>query len=258
MSTSKYTNVCHLCNKKYVRKTDCEKHKLLCAMLSQNKRSQKINAEECADTLTHSQLCTIVKDLAFKYNQLEEKLAAMQKWSDKQKKKLNVVEWLNSHSSPNFPFHSLKESLSSQIRVSIIDKLIDTNLHETMMHVFENNDILSNNPPIQCFEQKPYSFYIYTLAEAGGAGEWVLMAKEDLLRLLHWVHSFILREMVVWKKKNDSSISSNDRMSTLFNKTMIKIVEVDFTNDHTLCKIKQALFHYLKKDLKQVIEYDFE
>ena len=257
MSSSKSAHVCHLCNKKYVRKTDCEKHKLLCSMLSQNKRSQQINAEECADVLTHSQLCTIVRDLAFKYNQLEEKIASMQKWTDKQKKKINVVEWLNNNCSPSFPFHSLKESLSAQIRVSIIDKLIDTNLYETMMHIFENNEILSSNPPIQCFEQKPNTFYIYSLTQESQAGTWVLMTKEDILRLLHWVHSFLLREMVVWKKKHESTISS-DRMCTLFNKTMIKIVEADFTNDHTLCKIKHSLFQYLKKDLKNVIEYDFE
>jgi hypothetical protein len=255
-------NGCAYCNKKYVRKTDCDKHQLLCNILSKTRRELQINAEQCENTISHSQLCTIVQELALKCAKMEEKMNTMQKWTDKQKKKINIIQWLNDNNIPACTFAELKPAFVSHIGQKHIDHLIDTNLLDTIQHIFETSDAVNTRSPIYCFEQKHNTFYIYNsgLSQDAieGTGQWSLMTRDDLIHLLNAVHSKLLRELVAWKKIHEQSIAANDKMSMLFNKTMIKLVEVDFTNDHSLSRIKSSLFNHLKKDLKNIIEYEFE
>jgi hypothetical protein len=254
-------NCCAYCNKKYVRKTDCDKHQLLCNILSKTRRELQINADECNSTISHSQLCTIVQELALKCAKMEEKMNTMQKWTDKQKKKINIIQWLNDNNIPACTFAALKPAFSSHIGQKHIDHLIDTNLLDTIQYIFETSDAVASRAPIYCFEQKHHVFYIYNVmqdASGDGNGQWSLMSRDDLIHLLNTVHSKLLRELVAWKKIHEQTMAANDKMSMLFNKTMIKLVEVDFTSDHSLSRIKSSLFNHLKRDLKNIIEYEFE
>jgi hypothetical protein len=254
-------NGCAYCNKTYVRKTDCDKHQLLCSILNKTRREMQINAEECENTISHYQLCAIVQDLALKCAKMEEKMNTMQKWTDKQKKKINIIQWLNDNNIPACTFAALKTEFTSYIGQKHIDHLIDTNLLDTIHHIFETSEAVNCRPPIYCFEQKHNTFYIYNVlqdATGDSNGQWTTMLRDDLIHLLNAMHSKLLRELITWKKMHEKAIANNDKMSTLFNKTMIKLVEVDFTNDHSLSRIKSSLFNHLKKDLKNIIEYEFE
>lgn len=260
-------NGCAYCNKKYVRKTDCDKHQLLCSILNKTRREMQINAEECENTISHYQLCAIVQDLALKCAKMEEKMNTMQKWTDKQKKKINIIQWLNDNNIPACTFAALKPAFALHIGQKHIDHLIDTNLLDTIQHIFETSDAINCRAPIYCFEQKHNVFYIYNVMQdtnalnacgEEGTGQWTTMTRDDLIHLLNAMHSKLLRELIAWKKMHEHAIACNEKMSMLFNKTMIKLVEVDFTNDHSLSRIKTSLFNHLKKDLKNIIEYEFE
>ena len=118
--------------------------------------------------------------------------------------------------------------------------------------------------PIFCLEQKHNTFYIFKEnnnnkdTNSISVTSWDIMTKEEFISLLNFIHSKLLREIIVWKKHNEYAIANEDKMSNLYNKTMIKLMEIDLANDYILCKIKTALFTYLKKDLKNMIEYEFE
>ena len=61
-----------------------------------------------------------------------------------------------------------------------------------------------------------------------------------------------------WKANNQSKFDDNDVISQIFNKAVIKLMNMSFTQDASLSRIKNALYNYLKTDLKNMIEYDFE
>ena len=86
---------CENCNKEYTRKYSLDKHKILCDFKIRTKRQDQIDNEELGDTPTHYQLVKIVQELTLKMTKMEEKMEQMQKWVDKTKKKINVLEWLN-------------------------------------------------------------------------------------------------------------------------------------------------------------------
>jgi len=267
----KHPNECEYCSRKYVRKTDCTKHELLCAMLYKSRntpRESAIVAEESSSTLTPRQVTTILHDLTLKYVKMEEKMESMQKLLVKQKKQINIINWLNENNTPSNTFNkllskpnvipSLKDCISNQVSQEHIERLIQTNLIETIQSIFENNVSINNSSPIYCFEQKHNIFYIYVLQEGANTCIWVQMTKDDLVNMLNFIHSKLLREIIVWKKHNEYAIKNEDKMSNLYNKTMIKLMDVDLANDHVLGKIRTSLFNHLKKDLKNLIEYEFE
>ena len=284
VSTNVSTNMCTHCSKIYVRKCDLAKHVIICDVLCKNKRSHTLLTEECESILTIKQLSTIVQDLSFKYSKMEEKLAHMQKWVEKQKKKINIINWLNENNIPINTFNKgLKESISNQVGQQHIESLIKFNLIETVQNIFENNPVIidctsaNTCSPIFCFEQKNNVFYGFkdiagvcatnnnlsatnndTNTNVIKTAEWSIISREELISLLNFIHSKLLRELIAWKKIHEYAVANDDKMSNIYNKTMIKLMEIDFATDHVLSKVKTALFNFLKKDLKNMIEYEFE
>ena len=56
----------------------------------------------------------MILELALKYNKLEEKVELMSKWVDKKKKKINVLDWLNTSSNikPELIFDNLADNMT--------------------------------------------------------------------------------------------------------------------------------------------------
>ena len=76
--------------------------------------------------------------------------------------------------------------------------------------------------------------------------------------ILKTVQNHMIKELMKWKANNQSKFDDNDVISQIFNKAVIKLMNMSFTQDATLSRIKNALYNYLKTDLKNMIEYDFE
>ena len=68
----------------------------------------------------------------------------------------------------------------------------------------------------------------------------------------------MIREVSKWKTENQYKFDENDKISELFNKTVIKLMNISFTQDATLSRIKNSLFNYLKMDLNKIVDYEFE
>ena len=69
------------------------------------------------------------------------------------------------------------------------------------------------------------------------------------------LYNNLIKEISIWKTQNENE--DNDKISILFNKGIIKIMNISFTQDNVMNKIKAGLYNYLKTDLK-LIEFEFE
>lgn len=247
---------CEYCNKKYTKKTDLKKHELMCELLHKTEREKQIEEENRSDLPSHNQLCAIVMELLHKNKVLEDKLNQITKWAERQRKKMSITDWLKDNVTPSISYSEFKEQLSHNITQEHVEHLIDNTFIDTIHRVFTSTDCSS----LYCTTQKQNVFYIYRKvhSETGALDKWDLMVKEDFVDLLNYMHSKFLRELIKWKRNNNDIISKNEQMSKLYNKMMIKFSEIDFAQDATLFRIKTALHTHLKKDLKNMIEYEFE
>jgi hypothetical protein len=258
MSTDHAKLCCVICNKKYTKKSSLDKHKILCDFKTKTKRELKIEEEELGDIPTYGQLVKIVQEMAIKMEKMENKMEELNKWVDKKKKKLNVIAWLNENINPTFGF---LEWVNVQLIVKEehFENLMENSLFHTIEQIFEYNLPESNDIiyPISCFSQKSGIFFICEKNESGFP-QWKQLVLQDLIILLKSIQNRMIKVLSKWKSDNQLKIEDNDKISILFNKTLIKLMNMSFHQDASLGRIKNNLYNYLKTDLKTKIDYEFE
>jgi len=250
-------NCCINCNKQYSRKSSLDKHKILCDFKLKTKREKQIDIEELADIPNHADLVKIVQELTLKQIKMEERLENMQKWVEKKKRKLDVITWLNTNVIPTIGF---LEWVTSSVCVlpEHFESLMENNLYKTIQQIFEYNLPETNSfiYPIKCFSEKTNIFYICE-KKVDGTPEWKQMLLTDMIMLLKNIQNKMIRETTKWKSKNECKFDDNIKISELFNKAVIKLMSISFSQDSTMSRIRNGLYNYLKSDLKSMIEYDF-
>lgn len=253
MDTTSPNQCCPHCDKKYTRKTSYTRHVILCEVLHQTKREKKCAEEETTDIPTTRQLYNIIQELAIKYQNMEQQMNEMQKWVEKRKKKLNVIHWLNSNYEESIPIQQWIQSI--QVTEEHIEILIEHNMAQIYNAILINK-IQQEKPqcPLFCLTQKNNLFYCFTPTE-----KWIQFSTDEFIIMLKRIHPKIVKALCEWHDKNSHKINSSDKMQILYNKTMIKLMSVNFTQEsQILSKIKNDLYQYLKTDFKNIIEYEYE
>ena len=247
---------CRVCNKQYTKQSSLNKHNILCDFKMKTKRERKIELEELEDIPTHSQLVKIVQELTLKLIKTEEKMAEMQKFINKKKQKLNIILWLNTNIVPNIGFLEWVHS-SLIVKSSHFENLMENTIFYTMQQVFEDN--LSESDfiyPITCFLQKNGVFYICE-KKVDGSPEWRQLVLNDMILILSTIQKKIIKELIQWKATNQHKFDDDNKLSILFNKSLIKLMNLSLSQNNNLSRIKNGLFNYLKRDLK-LLDFDFE
>jgi hypothetical protein len=148
-----------------------------------------------------------------------------------------------------------------------IECLLEGSFAETVHNILKTNITAPTEEgvtePFACFSEKNSVFYIYTKGIETKSNEtvspmWTKMTTEDFSFIIKIIHSKLLQNLCAWRDTNSEKISRSDKLSDMYNKTVIKLMSVDFTQEALLSKIRQPFYTYLKGDLKNMVEYEFE
>lgn len=265
---------CSSCLKTYTRKSSFTRHTLICELLhdsiNKTKREKECESQENTDIPTHRELFLIVQELVLKNKQLETKVAELQKWADKKKKKINVIQWLNTTYVPQ---RTYTDMINSLIVTRDELKILMSNSSSALpmiIGILRKTFPQSTDSPIYSFDQKVNTFYIYDIATTTATTiatattttpppSWQLFSTKLFIKLLNKIYFKVLIELKEWHDENQESIREIDSVGILYSKTMSKLMNTDFTPESKhLSKIKTEFYNYLKVDLKTIIEYDFE
>ena len=240
---------CVLCKKDYTRKGSLDKHIVLCEFKSKSKLELQVAVEEAPDKPTYDQLVQIVQELSIKYVKMEEKMTEMQQYIDRKKKKVDVIGWLNTHVKPTTGFLEWVNSIVTVESDHFLHLLRpETTIFECLFEVFAYNlDKRDFICPLTCFAQKNGIFYICEPFE--NAFAWRELELQDFVLLLKHVQKKLIGELSDWRKCNQKLFYDNDKIADQFNKAVIKLMNITFTQDANMSKIKNSLYHYLKIDL---------
>jgi hypothetical protein len=243
-------NCCRYCGKSYIKKTNLDRHIILCELLNNNTKT--IIDEE--DVPSQRKMYQMILELGKKLNGLDEKVDELNKWVIKKKKNINVVEWLNNNIKPNIHFDLLSEKII--INKDDIQYLFQNSFADTLNNIFSRNiyNISETEYPIFAFVQKSSTFYIYENETIG----WIEVPKETLVKFLNRVHIKLYRVYLEWKKENRNKIDADEKLSLLCDKTTCKMMDVDFRQESILSKIRSNMYSRMKTDMKALVEYDFE
>jgi hypothetical protein len=244
---------CIYCGKSYKKRINLEKHVILCDFLNTSKKQLVVEEEE-DDIPSNKNMYKILLELGRKFNKLEEKVDELNKWVVKKKKKINVIEWLNTNITPEIKFDNLIEKIV--IEDNDIKYLFEHSFADTLNVIFSRNiyNLYDSKYPIFAFVQKTNIFYIYENEEAG----WIELNRESLIKFLNKVHMKIFRVYSQHKKDNADKICEDESFSLLCDKTSVKIMNVDFRQESILGKIRANMYSRMKTDMKAIVEYEFE
>ncbi len=242
---------CNICNKEYARKSSLDKHKILCEFKHKTKTQMQIELEESADIPNHLQLVKIVQELTLKLIKMEEKMEEMQKYVDKKKKKIDVLSWLNTNTQL-IPSRTFKEWVTNSLFFcqNDIENLMINSLHYTFQKIFESQiKVIENNYiyPIKAFSQKQGILYIYEIDDSTNISSWRQLKPEDFVFLLKTMQHGLIGELSKWKIENKGKFDESDKIAELFNKAVIKLMNLSFTPDATYGKIRNGLYNYLQE-----------
>lgn len=244
---------CTYCLKPYTNKTSLDKHILICSLLYKTKRQIKIEEEERQDNPSYQDLCVIIKELLVKVNKLEEKAELYDKYINKMKKKINIIDWLNTNL---VPINNIDDYINNLIitEEEIIFMMHNTFL-DTLYKILDENINQKKNPdplPIFGSNHKSNTLYVYKLDH-----KWTELNKNQCIEIFNILYGKVFKKLMEWKQKNEDNLSNNEQLDNLYMKTMVKIFAVDFKHEQTLSKAKTSLFQIIKTDMKQMVEYEF-
>ena len=243
---------CIYCGKSYKKKTNLEKHTILCELINKSKRGlSSVDDEEIIPS--QKKMFHMLLELGSKFNKLEEKVEEMNKFIIKKKKKINVIEWLNTNMKPNIKFGNLIEKII--ILEEDVKNIFEKSFVDTLNHIFSRNIYnFEESNPIFAFIHKSNNFYIYENDDE----KWVELTKENLMKFLNKVHMKLLRYYSEFKKINKDKITNDETFSLLCDKTTIKLMNVDFRQESILGKVKTNMYSRMKTDMTGLVEYEFE
>ena len=249
---------CIHCGKSYKKRTNMEKHSVVCELLQLSKKktsATKEEDEELASLPSQQRMFQMLIELGQKYNKLEEKVEEINKWVVKKKKKINVLEWLNTNIKSNIYFHDILDKIiitNDDIKFLFENSFYDV-LHEIFTRTIYHSNPESEDNPIFAFVQKTNMFYIYD-----SDNTWIELTRERLIKFLNKVHMKVFTAFYEWKKTRTSQIRGDPQLETACDKALIKLSNIDFKQETILSKVRSQMFTSLKTDLKALVEYEFE
>jgi len=236
---------CQFCGKEYVRKDFYTRHELCCSL-----KSMKETDEE---EFSQQELSDIVKQLIAKIHVLEEQVQTMKKWTDKERKKCNVVDWLNESHVPVQSFSSWTNSLVLQHKD--LDLVFEHGFIEGLTYVIRN--LLPQigltelaEVPIRAFDQKHNSLYAY---QEGG---WRVLDNNGFSGFVDKLQLKLIELLKAWHEQHKKLID-DDNANDVFFTNNIKVMGGKKSRVVTHSQIKHNLYTYLKYNLSGVTEYEF-
>lgn len=254
---------CLYCNKEYTRKTSYSKHIIICEIIykqrtqpkASQKREEKCEEEETPPNISTHALYNIIQELAFKMKHMEEELHEIKKYISTNVNNINIINMLNSHTSPIPTPKITYEEWKRDFVVTEQDIRNVESIVETIKTLIKKN--LKESPFIS-FLQKKHVIYMYSVSieENNSTYCWRKQTPEEFISLFKFVHSKITQALSGWYRKNKDAILRCDRLSDEYQKNLGKLTSIDFNSQATIGKIRTHLYNSIQTDLK-TISYSF-
>ena len=266
---------CVNCGKNYKKRVNLDKHSVLCDLLQRSKTRQNTNPvleqllkEDDEPMPSQRKMFQMLIELGERYNRLEEKVDELNKWVVRKKKTINVVEWLNANLNPTIEFETMIEKIV--ITEEDIKNLLEKSFYDALNDIFSRTiyNLSDSENPLFAFVQKQNVFYIYDNTTTNSNNNsndnhnnikcWTALSKERLTKFLTKVHMKIVKAFYDWKNLKKNEITNNETVSSLCDKTILKLLSVEFKEENIYSKVRNMMYSRMKKDMKSLVEYEFE
>ena len=260
---------CDYCGRQYKRISFLDKHKIPCKVLFVE-RAKRLSAKEpifqCEEETMFSlkQVNLILSEVILQNKKMQEEINDLKKFIFKTKIKINILDWLPLHVSPTYSFQTFLNNIivTSPFHVECLQEnkildILELVLTDTVKR--EKDNVF----PLFCFNEKIYIYDTHqsihpTHHASNESDPWREMTRLELIHFMNRIHKKIMNQIKEWRDANELLIKNNEIYYNINHKLSIKIMDVDFNKDAILNKIRAFLSSTFKRDVKSIVEYEFE
>ena len=195
-------------------------------------------------------LLDIVKDLQERVKKLEEDNAELKKWVCKEKKKINIIAWLNEHYLPSNNFSEWLKGLKVNERE--LELVFTYRLEKGSYYIIEQHLPLEDRKyfPIMAFKhQRKSTFYVYE------EKSWRKIKKGEFASIVKNINHKLFKAFNTWEKVHPEMRKDENR--TLWAKQLQRILLPPEKLMPIVDRLEKRLHSYLALNLKNIMEYEF-
>lgn len=229
---------CSVCNKEYKTKLNFDKHSVLCEFKQKSIKQQELDVEFDKELPTQQTMYKLLLDLGIKYNKLEDKYKEINKFVSNKKRKLDVVQWLNTNKKPTTTFVRLMDCVT--ITVADIELFTLETPYDIIAKIL-NRSIYFETTPVAAFADKLYVYDNET---------WNEMKREQLTNFLNMIQFKMSKALFEMKRLNKQEILGNDTTATRMDKITNKLMSIDFDKGALTNRIRASMCNQLKTELE--------
>ena len=240
---------CH-CSKHYKIKKAYDKHILLCSVMSKTTKERKEENEQYENIPTMKEMYEMIQMLIIKNENLEKQVNKMSKWINN-KKRVNVIEWLNENNIPTHDFEQWVDTIeiTNQHMEFVVEHGFIEGVNLTVREIV-NKDL--ETIPIKAFEQKEGLLYVYNGVEL----KWETINQGQFDKLFIRITKGLLGQFKKWQDENRHRLYQTG-FTEKYIENVKKITGGDLSREQQNHKLKQAFYNALKINIKNIIQYEF-
>ena len=288
MNENKAKYMCEHCEKGYKIKKRCNEHeeickiKYLCKKSDIKKELDKIdeNLENLENTITYSQLVKFVIQLNNKVEKLEETI------KKHEKQKISITEYLNTkyHLTNPKPIQTFNQWINNLfIQYSDIEYLFENSFIHTLENIITRELFEKQSPttvpspsqntyPLFASSDNTKKFYYYENMFSPSTSTTAQIqiqipiwqtadSTNNIFKIIFGrIYHQMIKTLFSWGELNGEKRKKDENIEAGFQTAMHKItnMNVDTNQNQYLFYIKKIIHKHIKKEIKTVIEYDFE
>jgi len=242
-------NVCKFCTTEFKYKKQYNEHIVCCEFVHIRGKDRNTNVELVDDPIPSQRMMyELIKNLMFKNQHLEKEIDELRKYVKREKNKINVVEYLSGHHFPSMDYATTLKLMVVQPRN--LETVLSGNIIDGVCSMFA--DIEVNLFPIAAFSHKQNAFYFYK------DNIWQELPHESIHALFDILSNRFMGAYKRWEQSKPELNVESEEMQKQKMVFLKKVLGTSMSDDYKYRKFITWLFDKLKKNVRNIVEYEFD
>ena len=233
---------CPYCSKAFGRISALQNHSAFCAIRHQGKYAAKNSTDEL-DIPPLRDMYIVLQKLVLENEKLHKKIAQLEKLTNKEKKRVSLVDWLDANKTPTIDFVDWVKNIT--VTQCDFHRILTVNIVNLIMDIIKNN-LETKDIPICSFDQKLKTIFIYTQKS------WRIVEKGEFYRFIDNIIRKLTSQLNQWMQRIELQLQTNEEKFHMYTK---KIYSID--TEEVARRIHLRLYNHLKYNLRNIVEYEF-
>tara|TARA_B100002051_G_scaffold203963_1_gene194221 strand:- start:2526 stop:3242 length:717 start_codon:yes stop_codon:yes gene_type:complete len=233
---------CPYCSKAFGRISALQNHSAFCAIRHQGKYAAKNSTDEL-DIPPLRDMYIVLQKLVLENEKLHKKITQLEKLTNKEKKRVSLVDWLDANKTPTIDFVDWVKNIS--VTQCDFHRILTVNIVNLIMDIIKNN-LETKDIPICSFDQKLKTIFIYTQKS------WRIVEKGEFYRFIDNIIRKLTSQLNQWMQRIELQLQTNEEKFHMYTK---KIYSID--TEEVARRIHLRLYNHLKYNLRNIVEYEF-